>query len=69
MGGLLGGGGAKGMLPPSQIIGGGAWPSLPPPTPMYIIMGQESLTQVPNKTGPGSQREIFLNIYFHETRI
>ena len=31
MGGLLGG--PKGMLaPPSQIIGGGAWPPLPPPS-------------------------------------
>ena len=42
MGGLFGGGGwgAKGMLAPSQIIGG-TWPPLPPPalpTPMpYII--------------------------------
>ena len=34
IGGLLGGGGAKGMLaPPSQIIGGGAWPPLAPPGP------------------------------------
>ena len=36
MGGLLGG--PKGMLaPPSQIIGGGAWPPCPPlPTPMLL---------------------------------
>ena len=39
MGGLLGGGGPKGMLaPPLKLLGGGAWPlplAPPLPTPMF----------------------------------
>ena len=52
------GGGQKGMLAPSQIIGGAA-PPLPPPLPTPMQHHR------PTVTNPSEQGEIFRNTHTH----
>ena len=65
MGGLLSGGDAKGMLAPSQIIGGrgAGTPVPPPPTPMNL----EINILIKEKTWAGGYKTFFmLNSIEHE---